>query len=126
MAILGTLLFPSREAGPSSASNFSPPALRWPWQEKGLAPFRTTTLTERLSAWRSLLGPYMGNAALTVLREGFVIPHTNQHLIPCYERNHPTVEEDPELIHLIIAKYVLTGTVETVPRFFPAQSIIHP
>eukprot|EP00961_Rhodomonas_salina_P138596 1864547-Rhodomonas_salina.1 len=68
----------------------------------------------------------MGSAALTILREGFVILHTNQRLIPCYERNHPTVEEDPELIHCIVAKYVLTGTVEMVPRFFPAPSIIHP
>eukprot|EP00961_Rhodomonas_salina_P227897 3080632-Rhodomonas_salina.1 len=69
MAIRGTLPFPSREAGPSSVSNFSPPALRWPWQEKGLAPFWTTALAERLSAWRSLLGLYMGNAALTILQE---------------------------------------------------------
>eukprot|EP00961_Rhodomonas_salina_P176268 2376108-Rhodomonas_salina.1 len=67
----------------------------------------------------------MGNTALTILQQGFVIPRTHQQLVPCYERNHPTVNEDPALIHLIVAKYVLTCTVETVPRLFPAPSIIH-
>ena len=115
-----------RQALPVARSNFSPPGVTWPWWEKGVPPFHTTALAQRLSAWEALLGPFLGRAARTILTEGFVIPRKPHRLEPIAAHNHTTVDQDPALINSIVAKYILGGVVEQLPRGAAAPSVVHP
>jgi hypothetical protein len=126
LAVAGSLPLGQREAPPASLSNFSPSGVTWPWQDKGLPDFHTTALAQRVQAWRRIFGPFLGSAAHTVLTEGFVIPRLPHALEPSYERNHPTIKNDPALINRIVAKYILGGVIEQIPKGHPPPTVIHP
>ena len=126
LAISGHLPLGQREAPPLPVSNFSPPGVAWPWNDKAVPDFHTTALAQRVGAWRRIFGPFLGSAAHSVLTEGFVIPRLPHALEPSYQRNHPTVRNDPALIDRIVAKYLLGGVIEQIPKGLPPPTVIHP
>ena len=126
LAVNGSLPMARRELPLPPMTNLSPPGVRWQWKEKPVPDFHTTALARRAEAWRRIFGPFLGSAAHTVLTEGFVIPRLPHALEPSYQANHPTTRNDPALIDRIVAKYLLGGVIEQVPRGHPPPMIIHP
>jgi hypothetical protein len=107
------------------SSNFLHPAIAWPWWDKGLPSFHATSLPQRLSAWKRILGPFLGPAALAILTDGFVIPRVGRPAHPVHVDNHPTVRNAPDLIDRIVAKYLITGIAELLPPGHPPPAGIH-
>lgn len=123
--LLSSLGFASSIAATQQTSNFSHPSTIWPYWERCVPTFHTTALPQRVLAWKSLLGPFIGQAALAILTEGFVIPRRPHVPTPHHEKNHSTVELDPDLIDRICAKYMLGCVVEQVPRCCRLPMNIH-
>ena len=112
---------------PPPQTNFSPPSVIWPYWSKGIPEFHASTLPQRFRAWRSILGPFLGPAARTILEHGFVIPRRPHDAVrPFIAKNHKTVELAPDLIDRIVAKYILTGTVEQIPKGALPPLVTHP
>jgi hypothetical protein len=80
-----------------------------------------------VAAWRAILGPFLGVAARTILESGFVIPR-RPHVAPqpCLARNHSSIKKAPDLIDRVVAKYLITGTVEQIPRGARPPMVTHP
>ena len=112
---------------PPPTSNFSPPDVIWPYWDRGIPEFHASTLPRCISAWKSILGPFLGQAARTILESGFVIPRRPHEVArPFLAKNHTSVEKAPALIDRIIAKYIITGTVEQIPRGCRPPMVTHP
>jgi hypothetical protein len=66
-AVRGPLPLSPRGACPPPTSAFSPEGVLWPWWLKDVPPFHNTDLARRADIWRATFGPFLGQAALSIL-----------------------------------------------------------